>query len=407
MRRHPFGVGAAALIAVLVIGFGATMAWQANRLAEERDRASHEAQLANESTDFLLQLFIDSDPLVLNPAELSALDLLNTAAERLPDSLASDPMVRARLMERIGMAFAALGDFEQSVQIQRDALEITVRETGEDSEETMRARYRLGSALGQNFELDEAEALLRESIAWLQRNGPGDIGRADAYNALGIVQRNLARYEDAEQSLRESIRLRIERDGESSLQLGAAYYNLARTLRSLRRFDEARSFAIQSLENQRQNGGAPARIGLTLSQLADIERNLGMLDEAEANAREGLAMYIEVYGEENHQVTLRMDSLAQILYAQGENQQVLSLFERAMDIHRAAGTVDQPPGARTMMSYGRFLLLIEEVEQARPLIKQAHRIASEFHQADGVAMRFYDRGLQQLRVALEPDPAPN
>ena len=407
LRRHPFGAGAAALIAMLVIGFGATMAWQANRLAIERDRAELEAQVANESADFMLQLFLDSDPLVQNPAELRALDLLNTAAERLPDSLASDPMVRARLMEQVGMAFAGLGDFEQSVRILRDALDITVAETGDDSAATARVRYRLGNALRQNSELDEAEALIRQSIAWLQRNGPGEIDLAQAYNALGIVQRNLGRLEDAERSLRESIRLRIERDGESSLQLGASYHNLARTLRSMGRHEEARSFALQSLDNQRRNGGAPARIGLTLSLLADTERSLGMLDEAEASAREGLALSIEVYGETNHLVTRRMDDLAKVLYNKGEYGQVRDLFEQAMDIHRTGGTVDEIAGARTMMSYGRFLLLIGEVQQARPLVERAHRIAEAFHQPDSVAMRIYNRGLEQLREALEQDSAPD
>src|SRR6056297_3121498 len=407
LRRHPFGALFGSLGLVLLIGFSATMTWQTHRLAEERDRASHEAQVANESAQFMLQLFLDSDPLLQNPAELRALDLLNTAAERLPDALASEPMVRARLMEQVGMAFAGLGDFEQSIRILREALDITLEETGEDSIDTAQARSRLGDALRQHSQLDEAEALLQASIERLQRDDAGEIGLSQALNGLGIVQRNLGKYEEAERSLRRSIKLHIERDGESSLPLAASYFNLSRTLRSLDRYEEARTLALRSLAMQRSEGGAPARIGLTLSQLADIERNLGLLDEAESHAREGLALYIEVYGENNHLVTRRIDGLAKVLYAKGDVEPVRALFESALDIHRNLDTIDRIAGARTMMSYGRFLLQIGEVQQARPLIEDAHRIAQAFHQADGVAMRSYDNGLRALQETLEQATPPD
>src|SRR5580704_18347768 len=55
IRRHRFGVGVAAAAVVLLIGFAASMALQARRIAKERDRASRIA-------DFMAQMFTVSDP---------------------------------------------------------------------------------------------------------------------------------------------------------------------------------------------------------------------------------------------------------------------------------------------------------------------------------------------------------
>jgi non-specific serine/threonine protein kinase/serine/threonine-protein kinase len=53
VRRHRGGVAAAAVVLVLLVGFGVTMAVQARRLARERDRASREEASAKALSDFL------------------------------------------------------------------------------------------------------------------------------------------------------------------------------------------------------------------------------------------------------------------------------------------------------------------------------------------------------------------
>ena len=48
VRRHRFGVAAAATLVLLLVAFGATMAVQAQRIARERDRANREAETAKQ-----------------------------------------------------------------------------------------------------------------------------------------------------------------------------------------------------------------------------------------------------------------------------------------------------------------------------------------------------------------------
>jgi len=402
-RRHPFGVGTGVFSMLALVGFTSAMVWQAHRLSIERDRAAHEALVATESSDFIMQLFLDSNPLNQNPAELRALDLLDTAAEQLPDSLPNDPLVQARLMEQVGRAFGHLGDYDQSIQMLRGALQIAESEAGPDSFEATRARLYLGSALRQNSQLDEAEAHLHQSIDWLYRNDSEEFDLSRAYNHLGIVQRNLGRLDDAEASLRLSIQLYLDSLGDQAEGLAAPYHNLARALNSMDKLEEARVFAIKALEIQQLHDHPPARRGLTLGTLSVIERRLGMLDEAVTNARHSLALYRQVYGNDNHLITRRMGDLARVLFDLGKNDEVRELFEEALTIHRTIGTIDQIAGAQTKMSYGRFLIQINELEQARPLIEEAHAVALDFHQPDSIDMRTFNSGLQELQEALQVD----
>jgi non-specific serine/threonine protein kinase/serine/threonine-protein kinase len=62
VRRHRFGVAAAAAAVVLLIGFAAAMAVQARRIAIERDRANRQAEAAQRVAEFMKGMFKVSDP---------------------------------------------------------------------------------------------------------------------------------------------------------------------------------------------------------------------------------------------------------------------------------------------------------------------------------------------------------
>jgi non-specific serine/threonine protein kinase/serine/threonine-protein kinase len=62
VRRHRFGVAAAIVLLGLLVSFAVSMAIQANRIANERDRANQEAETASKVSEFLEGLFEVSDP---------------------------------------------------------------------------------------------------------------------------------------------------------------------------------------------------------------------------------------------------------------------------------------------------------------------------------------------------------
>ncbi|MBK7189457.1 MAG: hypothetical protein IPH86_12435 [bacterium] len=137
-RRHRAGVGAAAGALLLVIGFGAVMAVQADRIAHERDRANIEAGVANEHARFLEDVFRNVDP-TMRGEEVSALTLLNGSAARIESELDDQPELQARLLYSVGRVYRELGMQAEARRTLTRALDVSDRTFGPDDRQSVLA----------------------------------------------------------------------------------------------------------------------------------------------------------------------------------------------------------------------------------------------------------------------------
>ena len=93
--RHRFGLGAAALVAILLIAFAATQTIQLRRIQRERDRA-------NRVTDFMTQMFKVVDPNEARGNTITAREVLDKASRDIDAGLAQDPELQAQLLHTMG-----------------------------------------------------------------------------------------------------------------------------------------------------------------------------------------------------------------------------------------------------------------------------------------------------------------
>jgi serine/threonine-protein kinase len=372
MRRHPFGAAATTLIAVLLVGFGSTMAWQAHQLALQRDAAEREARVAQETTGFLIELFAVSDPLESNPADVRARDLLDRAAEELPEELASDPLVRARLLQVIGLAYSNLGDTDRGIPLLEQALALRIEHAGDDSAEAADSRNRLGNILRQFGRMVEAEPLLVRALEWRQANGAIDADLADSYNNVGLLQNELGHYEQAEVTLRRAIELHRRVAGPDTENAAVPLHNLSLSLRRQQRFDAARAAALESLAIKRaaEDWSLPS-LAVTLAVLANIERQRGDLDAALARSEESLALRRQVYGTDSVMIASGLVTHGNILEQLGDLEGAERLQREAIALHEANGSLDTLPAADMQLALGRMLVGLDRVDEARPLLEQA------------------------------------
>jgi serine/threonine-protein kinase len=372
LRRHPFGAGASALILLLLAGFGASMAWQAHQLEIQRDVAQREARVAAETADFLIELFAVSDPRERNPADVRARDLLDAAAERLPQELEADPLARARLLHVIGLAFANLGDAERGIDLLGRALELRIRHGGEASAEVADSRNRLGNVLRRYGRLVEAEPLLLEALAWREANGPVDHDLADSWNNVGLLQNDLGHYQQAEATLRRSIVLHREAGGAETERVTAPLHNLSLALRRQGRLNEAREASLEALAiKQADPEWSQTSLAVTLAVLANIEREAGMLETALDYSNRALALREQVYGRDNVMIASGLVTHANVLLAQGDRAAGEALFREALELHRTAGSLDSLRAADLQLGLGRLLAEQGRLDEARPLLEQA------------------------------------
>lgn len=400
VRRHPFGAATTVLISVLLIGFGSVMAWQAGELAKQRDAAETEARVANETSDFLIELFAVSDPRESNPADVRARDLLEHAAERLPEQLASDPLGRARLMHVIGLAFSNLGDQDRGIELLSQALGLREIHAGPESPETADSLNRLGNIHRRFGRLVEAEPMLVRALQWRQANGPVDHDLADSYNNVGLLQNDLGHYIQAEQTLRRSIELHRRAGGPDTEQVTAPLHNLSLSLRRQGRLEEARTASMEALAIKRAAGDwSLSSVAVTLAALANIERERGELAAALAYSEESLGMREQVFGRDNVMIASGLVTHAEILAELDQSANAEALLREALALHDAAGTLDGLRAADARLALGRLLIGQARMDEARLELQPALASAARELPADSPE-------LERFRAALDDASRP-
>ena len=106
-RRRRRAVVAAVWFALAILAGGMTIQWV--RASREAKRANREAVAAQQVSDFLVNLFEESNPEQARGASLSAEEILQRGAERISGTLEEQPLTRARLLLTIGRVFKKMG----------------------------------------------------------------------------------------------------------------------------------------------------------------------------------------------------------------------------------------------------------------------------------------------------------
>jgi len=401
IRRHPFGASATAFIAILIVGFGSLMAWQAHLLAIERDAAAREALVATETADFLIDVFAVSDPRVSNPKDVRASELLDRAAELIPLEMESDPLARAQLMHVMGLAYANLGDDKRGVDLLEQSLAIRLEESGENSPLVADSRNRLGNVLRRFGRLQEAEPLLVESLRWREANGPVDYDLADSFNNVGLLQNDVGNYEQAIQTLTRAIELHRQSDGADTLNVAAPLHNLALAHRRLSQFDLAAQSAEESLAIKQAAGDwSLSSIAVTMAVLSNIERQRGNLEQSLGYSEESLALREQVFGRDNVMIASGLSTHARILIELGQLEQAEALMREALGLHRADGSIDSLRASYHFLGLGRLLMSQGRFGEAREVLDRALQNAEQ-ELPPGPELSMFQEALIQLAEAQE------
>jgi eukaryotic-like serine/threonine-protein kinase len=326
VRRHRFGVTTAATVAALLVVFAATMALQARRIAQERDRANREAATATQVSDFLVGLFAVSDPSEARGTTLTAREILESGARRIEKNLAAQPEVQARLMATMGTVYTNLGLYDraspllqqavtidrrllgddhpatlaavtqlanllwyqnrpnEAEQLYRDVAERRRRVLGEEHADTLRSNDDLASVYVVQKRLDEAERLGKRTLAVQQRTlGAEHPDTFYSMNILLAVYIRQERYAEGEPIARALVHGQRRVLGEEHPDTLTNMHNLARLYDGLDRPREAERIYLETIRSRRRVLGDlhPTTI-LSVSRLAALYQKEGRYADAEA-----------------------------------------------------------------------------------------------------------------------------
>jgi tetratricopeptide (TPR) repeat protein/tRNA A-37 threonylcarbamoyl transferase component Bud32 len=385
-QRHPFGVGATALVAVLVIGmaFAFTTRLRAERdvAEQQRDAAQREREIAEQAragteaiNRFLNEDLLDAaNPLRRPPGapEVTVRDAIASAETRVEGRFAQQPAIATEILTTLGSLHFEFGDDERAQALYRRAFT-----AAESLEATHAARLRLraeqASLLITTQQFDAAievlESLLMDTEATVAASDP----RRFEWQ-LRLLEARSRQGADASfvPQLRE-LRDRIEHAlGEPNALAGETSLLAANALVFSGKPDQALSDAERAHRHLSATFGPDHPSTLkALSAIAHGRRAQGNAAEAVAAMREAHRLQVERYGPDAGDSLFLQNELAFTLSALGQLDEAESLFadlveRRSRQITRGVSPYLQALGnlATTHYRQGRLDAALGAYERA-------------------------------------------
>jgi len=374
VRRHKLGVAAAAVTLLALVGFSIGMGLLAKRTTRDQLIAQRQAQ-------FLSDMFQAATPEQARGDKFTARDLLDRGAQRVDKEFASEPQVRASLLENIAGAYRSLGVLEQAESLSQRAYDLQTQIGGASAPSSAAALEILASVIrlkgqyqraeplfrrlvairrkvpgGNHVEVasalsgfgeclyleakdQEAEPILREGLAIYRHNGP-NVG-SENRNYLALLLERKGKYAEAVSLLREAVEIDRRTIGTDAPEYAISSHNLASVLIDLGDLSGAESRLRETLAIRRKVlGNDHPDLFYSLNNLAFVLLNEGNWEEAEPFAREALALNLRVLGKDHPQVAGARNGLARVFEAESKFPEADQQFQLAMDTLRAANQAD-------------------------------------------------------------------
>ena len=374
VRRHRFGVAAAATLVLLLVAFGVTMAVQAQRIAQERDRANREAETAKRVSEFLVGLFEVSKPSEKIANSITAREILDRGAEQIQRELRDRPGTRAALLGAMGEVYQSLGLFAKARDLHEQALALRRKVFGSDSAEAATSVANLASVRSAQGALVEAEALVKEALATRRAlYGNAHVDVAASLAQLGVItRRRTGDYGKAENLVREALDIYRQ-------LLPGDDRRIARTLRSLSavlfadgniRGAEAAVREAYEINRRTLGPGHPESVR-DGDNIAIMMQAQGKYSEAEAIFRENLAQALRSYGRSHPELNVIYGNLGANLFFQRRYVEAEAVYRDALAAARLVSTGDSPEVSTCLLNLGQGLDAEGKFAEAEELCRQA------------------------------------
>ena len=336
-RNKPLVTGIAAVFVALLLGvIGMAALWRQSESsrrdaeaareseAEQRQLAEQQTQVAvaeaaqaDRAVEVLTDMISSASPFSQNTADYTVRQMLDDFSQGLDQRMAEYPKVELRVRWAIGSAYQRQGKAQEAANHLRRALELRRRIDGPDQP---RAGHILGIlawiAQSQNRS-DEAIDLAEQALADFEAAGD-TVYTAGALSALGHF------YHSRNQP------------GDRAHALGR-YERALDLLRQTPDFDRS-AFAAR-----------------TLHDLSGFLTEEGRLDEAEARARESVAIHERAEGEGHPQTLWGLTTLGYALFAKGQYKSAEDVFRR---VHEGRTRLLGPDNRDTSMAKTQLIAAI-------------------------------------------------
>ena len=376
LRRNRWPVlGAGLLLFLLLAGIvGTTIGLvraEKARTGERRAKETAEKHLAQieSGVEILGSIFADLDPRAEEkkgrPLRAILGDRLDRAAADLEGDAVGDPLVVARLQDRLGRTYRALGHPARALALFTKALAIRRAHLGADHADTLAIMSQRALALKDAGEVNEAIAL-HEQVRGDQVRSLG-VDHPDTVatlHHLGVAYRAAGRSREActlLEKVRDALSRKLGLDDDRTI---AALDDLSLAYVAVGRREEAIALSQQVRDARVKKYGVDHILAIvSLNNLALRYRAAGKMAQALALFEEARDALVPRLGPDHPNMLMILDSLAGMYRAYGRTSEAIPLAERVRERPRVDARVlppvhgphagDPRPGVRVRREAGK------------------------------------------------------
>jgi TPR repeat protein len=306
------------------------------RKAEANEQKAKEAAAESQQVaQFLKDMLKGVGPSVaLGRDTVMLREILDKTMDRIGNDLNAQPKVEADLRTTVGEVYLSLGTYPEGEQNLRRALEIRMNLHEGDTVALAETLDDLGMALAARQKPFEAIEMTRPALAIREKLlGSDSVEVARSLNHLGDQLEMAGKYEEAEMMIKRAIALQQKlHDDSGQLDLARSFNSLSYFLQREGKGQEALDFSLKALSIRRKMLGTQhPDYAASLQNLANNQRYLGDLAQAEKTYREVLALQKKLLGNSSAAVDGSLAYLVGILKRQGKLSEAFETYQEAAE----------------------------------------------------------------------------
>ncbi len=309
--------------------------------------------------------------------------ILRRALELRFEMLGEDHPTSLTTMNRLADLLWADGRFDEVEQLDRRTLEIRRRVLGEDHPDTIKSLNGLAATLFNDGRYAEASRLFEEALAVERRqlgeDHPHTLGLG---NNLAAAYLELGRYAEAERLLREVVASRTRVLGETHGETAMSIHNLGITLLQQARYGEAEEQLEQAMELRRSEAAESKSFLFSSSYLADVYREQGRYQEAEALYLSTLRKQRTQLGREDQDTLRTVGGMAELRILQGDLAAAEALIAEILEVQKRVRGDGHPDTLYSLTLLAQIRNEQGRFAEAQSLSEEAVEVGSEALGAD-------------------------
>lgn len=376
VRRNRATVLTSLLLGLILVTYVATLTVQANRIAEERNRARQESARSERVTQFLITLFESLDPNETQGEALSAQALLDRGADRLARQMDEDPLVQTRLLNAIGNVYRKQGQYEKAIRLFRQAIDVHNSTDTPAPSGLATSLTDLGTTLTITGAYAAADSSLRRALSLRRAQSPSaPLGVAASLNALAFLNREMQNYDRAATLYHEALDLRKQHLPPNDPNIAETLNNLGLILAQKEDYAAAITYYREALSIRKaQYGSRHTAVAHSLSHLGWVHEMQSDYATADSLYHEALAVRRAVLGEEHLATANSLNMIGWVKQKRGQYAEAERYLRQALDRYRTLLGPEHIYVANAQYKLSVLLVERKQYAAARSLYTEAFQL---------------------------------